>query len=219
MRVEMKGTSAFRYIDVELSPGEELIVEAGAMASMAAGIEMKAKLNGGFFRGLARKFLGSESLFVNHFTNHGSTPQRLVLSSQAPGDMRAHNLNGDSLCLEPGAYVCCTPGVTLGVRWAGFRSFIAQEGLFKLVVSGQGTVWYGGYGAFIEKEINGEYLVDTGHLVAYDPSLTMKIQLAGGIFGSFLGGEGFVTRLEGKGKAVLQTRSLSGLAAWLNPRI
>ena len=38
------------------------------------------------------------------------------------------------------------------------------------------------------------------------------------VFGSFLGGEGFVSRLEGSGKYIIQTRSLSGLASWINPR-
>lgn len=219
MKFDLKGSSAFRYLDVLLDPGDHLVVESGAMASMSAALEMTAKLNGGFFRGLARKFLGSESLFVDHFTNPSSKPEHLVLASQAPGDMRCVELHGGSLYLEPGAYICSTPGISLGVRWAGFTSFIAKEGLFKLVVSGEGTVWYGGYGAFVEREVHGEYLVDTGHLVAYDPTLTMKLQLAGGLFGSFFGGEGFVTRLEGNGKIVLQTRSLSGLADWMNPRI
>ena len=31
--------------------------------------------------------------------------------------------------------------------------------------------------------------------------------------------EGLVTRLEGYGDCVLQTRSLSGLAGWLNPKL
>lgn len=219
MHFDLKGSATFRYLDVLLDPGEELVVESGAMASMSAALELKAKLNGGFFRGLARQFLGDESLFINHFSNPSSQPQRLVLASAAPGEMRCHQLKGEELFLEPGAYICSTAGVKLGIRWAGLSSFLLKEGLFKLVVSGEGTVWYGAYGAFVEKEVRGEYLVDTGHIVAYDPSLRMKLQLAGGIFGSFFGGEGFVARLEGNGKAILQTRSISGLADWMNPRI
>ena len=67
--------------------------------------------------------------------------------------------------------------------------------------------------------MDGEYIVDTGHLVAYEPQLNLNIQLAGGLFGSLFGGEGFVSRLEGKGKIVIQTRSLSGLADWVNPML
>jgi len=55
--------------------------------------------------------------------------------------------------------------------------------------------------------------------VAYEPQMKLKIQLAGGLFSSLFSGEGFVTRIEGHGKIVVQTRSLSGLAGWLNPRL
>jgi len=128
-------------------------------------------------------------------------------------------LNGDSFCLQPGAFLACTEGVKVGLKWAGFVSFIAREGLFKTVVSGTGEVWYGAYGAILEREIDGEFIIDTSHLVAYDPSITLKLQLAGGIFSSFFGGEGLVTRVMGTGKVMIQTRSLSGLTGWLNPKL
>ncbi len=82
-----------------------------------------------------------------------------------------------------------------------------------------GKVWYGAYGELLEKDVEGEYIVDTAHLVSYQPHLKLKVQLAGGIFSSFFGGEGLVTRIQGTGKIVIQTRSLTGLANWLNPRI
>ena len=60
--------------------------------------------------------------------------------------------------------------------------------------------------------------MDDGHLVAYDPSLTLRIALAGGLTASLFSGEGFVTRVVGSGTVYIQTRSVRGLAAWLNPR-
>ena len=104
------------------------------------------------------------------------------------------------------------------MRWAGLVSFIAREGLFKLTVSGNGQVWYGAYGALIEKQVDGEYIVDTSHLVAYEPGIKLKLQLAGGLFSSFFSGEGLVTRVCGNGKIIVQSRSISGLTAWLNPK-
>jgi len=219
MKSDIKGSEAFRYLEFELEPGDLLVTEAGAMASMTAGLNLTAKFNGGLVKGLLRKYLGSESFFVNHFENNSNVPQRLVLTSSCPGDIRAIELKESSFCLEGGSYICSTPGVTLGLRYAGISSFIAREGLFKLVVSGTGTVWFGGYGAFIEKQITGEYIVDSGHLVAYEPQIKLKTQLSSGIIGSFTSGEGFVTRLEGSGKVWLQTRSLGGLAGWINPRL
>jgi uncharacterized protein (TIGR00266 family) len=219
MKSTLQGTNAFRYLEFDLDPGDTLMTESGAMASMSAELDLKAAFNGGLVRGLLRKYLGSESLFVNHFSNNSDKPQRLMLTSSSPGDIQSIELNNSSFCLEGGAYICSTPGVSLGLRYAGISSLIGREGLFKLEVSGTGTVWFGGYGAFIEKQINGEYIVDSGHLVAYEPQIKLRAQLSSGIFGSFFSGEGFVTRLEGTGKVWLQSRSLTGLAGWINPRL
>jgi uncharacterized protein (TIGR00266 family) len=204
---------------VDLEPGESITAEADAMASMSADLDLKAKFNGGFFSGLCKKFLGGESLFVNIFTNNTDGPRRVTLVQPTPGDMGVIELNGNSMCLQPGAYIASTPGVKLGLKWAGFASFLGKEGLFKLIVSGTGTVWYGAYGALLEKPVDGEFIVDTSHLVIYEPQLQLKVQLAGGLFGSFFGGEGLVTRVNGKGNVVIQTRSLEGLKSWLNPRL
>ena len=219
MRTETHGSPSFAYVQVELDPGESITAEADAMSSMAADLDMAARLNGGLLSGLCKKFLGGESLFVSEFTNNTRQPRQLTLVQGTPGDIRQVDLENGQLCLQPGAYICSTPGLKLGLKWAGFGSWIGREGLFKLEVSGTGTLWYGAYGGLLDKEVDGEYIVDTSHLVAYEPQMRLKVQLAGGLFASFLGGEGLVTRVEGKGRITIQTRSLSGLKGWLNPRI
>ena len=219
MNTIIEGRPSFAHMHVDLAPGESIIAESDAMASMSADLDMTAKFNGGFFSGLCKKFLGGESLFINEFKNNTDGPRRVTLVQPTPGDMGVIELNGNSLCLQPGAYIASTPGVKLGVKWAGFASFIGQEGLFKLVVSGTGTVWYGAYGALMPRAVDGEFIVDTSHLVTYEPQLKLKVQLAGGLFSSFFGGEGLVTCINGKGNIVIQTRSLDGLKSWLNPRL
>jgi uncharacterized protein (TIGR00266 family) len=219
MQAVVKGSPSFAYIEVDLGPGESVIAESDAMSSMAADLELKTSFNGGCISGLLKKFLGGESLFINTFTNRTNETRRLVLVQKTPGDIRQMELNGGSICLQPGAYVASTPGLKLGLSWGGIGSFLAKEGLFKLMISGTGTLWFGAYGGLVEKEIRGDYIVDTSHLVAYPPGMKLKTQLAGGIFSSLLGGEGLVTRVEGNGTIFLQTRSLSGLVGWLNPKI
>lgn len=219
MQARIEGGPAFAHIHVDLGPGESIIAESDAMASMAADLDMAARFNGGFLSGLAKKFLGGESLFINEFTNNTRESRRVTLVQQTPGDIREHKLSGGSICLQPGAYIASTPGLKLGVRYAGLASFIGGEGLFKLQVSGNGSLWYGAYGGLLEKTIQGQYIVDTSHLVSYGPELTLKVQLAGGLLSSLFGGEGLVTRVEGNGKIVIQTRSMDGLAGWLNPKL
>jgi uncharacterized protein (TIGR00266 family) len=219
MNTTIEGRPSFAHMHVDLDPGESIIAEADAMASMSADLDMTARFNGGLFSGLCKKFLGGESLFVNEFKNNTDGPRRVTLVQPTPGDMGVVELNGNSLCLQTGAYIASTPGVKLGLKWAGIASFIGKEGLFKLIVSGTGTVWYGAYGALLERTVDGEFIVDTSHLVTYEPQLKLKVQMAGGIFSSFFGGEGLVTRINGKGNIVIQTRSLDGLKSWLNPRL
>jgi uncharacterized protein (TIGR00266 family) len=219
MKATIEGRPSFAYLHVLINPGESIIAESDAMSSMSVDLDLVTKLNGGFFSALCKKYLGGESLFINQFTNNTDGQRRITLVQATPGDMGKLELNGNSYCLQPGAYIASTPGVKLGLKWAGIASFIGREGLFKLVVSGTGTVWYGAYGALLDRDIDGELIVDTSHLVTYEPQLKLKMQLAGGLFTSFFSGEGLVTRVQGKGRISIQTRSLQGLKSWLNPRI
>ncbi len=219
MKAEIKGGAAFSYLDVELEAGEQITAESDAMSSMSAELDMATRPNGSVMAAILKKFLGGETFFINRFSNNTGNNCKLTLVQPTPGEIRCAELNDESLCLQPGAFMAATEGVRLGLRYAGLTSWIAREGLFKLVVSGTGKVWYGAYGALLEREIDGEFIVDTSHLVAYDPSLRLKLQLAGGLFSSFFGGEGLVTRVEGKGKVIIQTRSISGLVSWINPKL
>ncbi len=189
------------------------------MASMAVEIDIQTKLNGNFFSALLKKFLGDESFFINEYKNISNSPKRITLTQATPGNIKEMELHNSSICLQPGAYIASSPGLHLGIRYAGIASFIAREGLFKLEVSGTGKLFYGAYGGIIEKEVVGEYIVDSGYLVAYEPHLKLSLRLAGGIISSILSGEGIVTKVTGNGKIQLQSRSIEGLASWINPHL
>ncbi len=219
MLVDIQGKPAFTHLQVALNPGEMLLTEADAMASMDAGLDIRATLVGGVTGALSRKFLTQESFFINEIVNTRDSTQRLIITKSTPGDILCLELNNQSFYLQPGAFVACTPSVRLSTHWAGVASFVNREGLFRQLATGTGRVWIGAFGALVDKEIDGEFIVDTAHLVAYEPGIKLKLQMAGGVFSSFFGGEGLVTRLSGKGRIILQTRSLPGLAGWLNARL
>ena len=217
MEIKIEGVPAFGYMHIDLAPGESFIAESDAMASMSAELEMKAKFNGGFFKGIGKKVFGGESLFVNEFSNPTQNTLRLTLTQGFPGDVMLMELQeGEKFYLQPGAYICSEPSVNLGMKWAGFHSWFGGEGLFRLAMTGHGKFIYGAFGGLLEKEIDGELIIDTDHLVAYPEGFEIKTQLAGSLISSFTSGEGFVMRVKGKGKVVIQTRSVSGLASWLN---
>ena len=219
MKCEIRYKPAFAAIFVTLNPGESITAEAGAMTSMDAQLSMKTQFSGGLFSGLLKNFFGGESLFVNTFTNNTQRPLSLVLTQSTIGDIARIDLRDREICCQPGAYIAHTPEVKMGVRWAGFKSWISGEGLFKLKLSGQGYVFFGAYGGLTEKRINGEFIVDSGHLVAYEPGIRMKIGLAGGLIGSMTSGEGLVNRLSGQGIIYLQSRSIDGLVKYLSSKL
>lgn len=219
MKYEIRYKPAFAAIFVTLNPGDRITAEAGAMTSMDAQLSMQTQFSGGLIPGLLKKFFGGESLFVNVFTNETQQPLTLVLTQSTIGDIERIDLSQGDICFQPGAYIAHTPGVKMGVQWAGFASWFAGEGLFKLKLTGGGRVFFGAYGGMTKKHVQGEFVVDSGHLVAYQPQIQMGIKLAGGLFGSVTSGEGLVNRLSGEGEIYLQSRSIDGLVRYLRPKL
>ncbi|MEK6262758.1 MAG: TIGR00266 family protein [Planctomycetota bacterium] len=217
MEATTRNRPSFANVLVQLEPGDKIIAEADAMASMSASVEMQTRWSGGMFGAILKRVFGGESLFVNEFSS--KEPAELVLTQGMPGDIECIELQGTSLFLQPGAFLACEPGVLLGLNWAGFASLIGGEGLFRLKVSGTGRVWFSAYGGIFTREITDEYIVDTGHLVGYEPTINIRVGMAGGIFSSFFSGEGLVTKVRGPGRIYMQSRNFSGLTAWMNAHI
>ncbi|MBX3426422.1 MAG: TIGR00266 family protein [Pirellulales bacterium] len=217
MQTEIRNRPSFANVLVQLDVGDRIVAEAGAMAMMSGSVAMTTRWSGGPLRAVLKRIFGSESLFVNEFTANG--PGELVLTQAVPGDIECLALAGTTLYLQPGAYLASDPDVKLELGWAGWRSFIVGEGLFRLKVSGQGRVWFGAYGGIFSREVDEEYIVDSGHLVAYEPTIQIRVGMAGGLLTSFFSGEGIVTRVRGPGRIYMQSRNFSALAAWTNSHL
>ena len=219
MNIAIEGNPSFSHVHVDLVPGESVVAESGAMQSMSAELDMKAVTNGGFISALGKRLFGGESFMVNRFTNKTSQPLRVTIAQDVPGQIVAEQLEGGrEISLQKGAYLGHTGNVRLKTSWAGFVSWFSGEGLVKLKASGDGTLLFGAYGAMMKRTVRGDLKVDDGHLVAYGPGLTLKLAMAGGLFSTLFGGEGLVTRVVGDGEVYIQTQSIKGLAAWLNPK-
>ncbi len=215
---ERLGSNSFTLLKVTLLPGQSITVEPGLMASQSANLSVETKMNGGILQALASKIFGGETFFINTYVNRSQKPAELYITQTAPGSMVQKDLTGESLFIEAGAFIAKTSGIKSSTVWAGLTSWIAGEGLFRLKYSGTGTIWFGSYGAVFEKEVHGDLIVDSGHLLSYPPEMKLSLKLAGGLFSSILSKEGFVLQLSGHGKVTLQTRSIKGLADWLNAR-
>jgi uncharacterized protein (TIGR00266 family) len=220
MDTRIEGRPSFAHLVCSLSPGETLTAEAGAMSHMDAHMQCRSRLAGGVFGALARRAFGGESMFVNDFSVE-ERPGSVTLTQGTPGDLACATLDGTAVLLQRGAFVACESSVAIGPSWAGFSSWMGGEGLFRLRARGQGRVWFAVYGGVDQRDLapGQELVVDSGHLVAYSPEVSLKAGLANGLFGSFFSGEGIVLRLRGPGRVWLQSRSFDSLVSWTNGHI
>jgi len=217
MKITLEHGPAFAWARVHLAAGETVQAEAGAMVSMSTTVEITTRMQGGFLGALARKVLTSESFFQNTFTA-ARGPGEVAFAPSLMGDIRVREMAGAEILLTSGAYLASDPGVELQTKWGGMKSFFAKEGLFLLRARGTGSLLFTCYGALVEVDVPGEgYVVDTGHVVAFEPSLDYEVQKVGGLKSAMFSGEGLVCRFSGRGKLWIQTRSLDAFLGTIIP--
>ena len=212
---EIDGMPSYGHLTVSLGPGDRIIAEGGSMAWMSEGVEVKARLLGGALRALARKMFGGESAFVGEYTH--PTGGSVTFSPAIPGDVIHRQLQDDSLILTGGAFMACTPDIRLRTKFGGLKALFSGEGAFVIECSGSGDLFFNTYGALIERDVEDGFTVDTGHVVAWEPTVEYSIRGMGGLKSTMLSGEGLAMRFSGRGKVFLQTRTLDSFANWLTP--
>jgi uncharacterized protein (TIGR00266 family) len=163
--------------------------------------------------------LGGESFFVNTF--RAGEPGELTLAPSLPGDICDLELRGQAIYVQSGSYIASSPEIEVDTKWGGAKTFFSREGLFLLKISGNGMVFISSYGAIheIELEIGQKYIVDTGHMVAFEEGVGYSVKKVGGLKSTLFSGEGLVCELTGPGKIMIQSRSEDAFLSWLIPRI
>ena len=195
---------------ITMAPKEELVAEAGAMVAMSPYMNVSTTLRrgkgGGILGGLKRMVAG-ESLFLSVFRS-GNSDAELFLAPKLMGDILAYQLKGTELVVQSTGYMASTPQVDIDLGFQGFKSLFSGESLFWLSMSGSGVVLLSAFGAIYEIDVAGEYVVDTGHIVAFEKALDFSISKVNQSWmGAFLGGEGLVCRFRGQGKVFCQTHN------------
>lgn len=210
---------SYALAKVQLGAGEEICAESGAMVSMSSSIEMKTSVKGGLFAGLKRSVLGGESFFINTF--RASAPGEVTFAPPLPGDIVNMKVSGTTMYAQSTAYLASSPELTVDTKWSGAKGFFAKEGPFLLKISGSGSLFLSSYGAIHEVVIPaGEsYVVDNGHMVAFDEGVNYKVKRVGGMKSTLFSGEGLVCEFTGPGRVFLQTRSEDAFLSWLIPHL
>lgn len=214
--VEHQG--AFALAVVNLQPEQSIAAEAGAMVSMSANIDLQSNLKGGVF-GALKRAVGGESAFVSTFTSRGG-PGEVTLAPGAPGGVAGIEMNNQTFMVQSSSYLAGDTSLNVDTKFGGAKAFFGGEGLFILQVSGTGLLLVASFGAIHRKMLRpGErYVVDTGHLVAWEGHMQYNLRkAASGFFKSFISGEGLVAEFTGPGELLMQTRNLAAFAGLLRP--
>ncbi|MDT5295345.1 MAG: hypothetical protein QOJ76_2225 [Acidobacteriota bacterium] len=209
---------AFALAVVTLNAEQSIQAESGAMVSMSANIELQSQMKGGVM-GALKRAVGGESAFVSTFTARGG-PGEVTLAPGSPGDIAAIEMSNQVFYVQSSSYLAGDAGLVVDTRWGGAKTFFGGEGLFVLQVSGTGLLLLSSFGAIHRKRLAaGErYVVDTGHLVAWEGTTRYTLRkAAAGFFRSMASGEGMVAEFSGPGELLIQTRNLAAFAGLMKP--
>jgi uncharacterized protein (TIGR00266 family) len=218
-----------QYVEVELDPNEATVAEAGGMMFMEDGIEMETifgdgsrQQKSGFMgalMGAGKRLLTGESLFMTVFLNRSTRRRTVVFGAPYPGKIIPVHLKdiGGVLIAQKDSFLAAAKGVSIGIAFQkrlGVGLF-GGEGFIMQRLEGDGWAFVHAGGTLTERTLApGETLrVDTGCIVALQPTVNYDIQYVGKIKTAFFGGEGlFFAALTGPGKVWLQSLPLSRLA-------
>jgi uncharacterized protein (TIGR00266 family) len=220
--------SEMQYVEVELDPMEAAVAEAGGMMYMEDGIEMETIFGDGSQQtsgvigsllGAGKRLLTGESLFTTVFLNRGQGKRHVAFGAPYPGKIIPVPLQeiGGELLAQKDAFLCAAKGVSLGIAFTKRfgAGLFGGEGFILQRLQGDGLAFVHAGGTIMERTLApGEQLrVDTGCIVAFQPSVAYDIQFVGKVKTALFGGEGlFFATLRGPGRVWLQSLPFSRLA-------
>jgi uncharacterized protein (TIGR00266 family) len=222
MQVELLNQPGNTAAKITLRPGEICTAESGAMLAMSSNIQITTtthkKQSGSFFKA-AKRLLSGESLFLNHFETRENTGE-VWLGTGLAGDMLVTQLDKENLIVQGGSFLASEQGIDIDMGWQGFKSLLSGENIFWLKLSGSGTAVLSSFGAIYPIEVNGDYIVDTGHIVAFNETLNFSITKAGKSWiQSIFGGEGMVCKFSGRGTVWCQSHNAKSFGSLLGPKL
>lgn len=219
-----------QFVEVELDPGESVIAEAGAMMYKDSIIDMNTIFGDGSVKsnqegflgklmGAGKRLLTGENLFMTVFMNNGHDKAKAAFAAPFPGNIIPVSLPqvGGTIICQKDSFLCAAKGVSVGIYFQRkiMTGLFGGEGFIMQKLEGDGLAFMHAGGTIVEGQLKpGEVLhVDTGCIVAFEPSVQFDIQQAGNIKTALFGGEGlFFATLQGPGKIWLQSLPFSRLA-------
>jgi uncharacterized protein (TIGR00266 family) len=221
--------SEMQFVDIELDPGESAVAEAGAMMYKDIVVQMETIFGDGSgtggssfmdkLMGAGKRLLTGESLFMTVFTHTGIGKAHVAFGAPYPGNIlpvKLSTVSGTLIC-QKDSFLCAAKGVSISIYFQRkiLTGLFGGEGFIMQKLDGNGMTFLHAGGTIMERRLApGEIIhVDTGCIVAFEPSVQFDIQQAGNIKTALFGGEGlFFAVLQGPGMIWLQSLPFSRLA-------
>jgi len=223
------------FLLVQLARGEKIYAESDSLLAMQDGVEVTGQARGGFLASIGRAITSGEDLFQQTLT---ATKDSIVMLSPAiPGDIKILELEyNKGYYLNDYAFFAADDNIVLETRMNQSigGALFSGDGFFILHAHGNGHLVINGLGSIEEIEINqesGDFIVDNGHLLAWEDGVTYETELVNASSGagffsrainSVTSGEGVMMRLKGNGKIYVASRNLDTFKAFIgklsNPR-
>lgn len=213
MQIEILDRGAFTSALVRLEPGERFQSESSAMFRASSNVDIDVTTRpkgaaGGVLGGLKRLVAG-DSFFLSTYATDDGAPGEVGLSPTLQGDVRRIAVTRESgwKCAG-GSYLGSDADLSLDLEFQGLKGLVSGERLFFVRVEGEGDLLVNAYGRISEVEVDGELVVDTGHVVAFETQLDYTLtKVSGSWVQSYLAGEGFVLHFRGRGKLLVQSHN------------
>ncbi len=224
MNIELLDRGPFSSALVQLAPGDEFVSESGAMYRASENVDVdvttRSRGKGGLLAGVKR-MLAKEHFFFSTYRLTDGRPGEVGLAPTHMGSVhRIDVLPGDAWLCAGGSYLASHPALQIDTQFQGLKGFLTGESISFVRVTGQGPLLVSAFGRIVEREVDGELIVDTGHVVAFTEGLTYSLDKIGGSWlQSWLSGEGIVLRFSGSGRILMQSHNPSEFGGLLGPKL
>ncbi|KAK0719569.1 tryptophan RNA-binding attenuator protein-like domain-containing protein [Lasiosphaeris hirsuta] len=197
-------------LTVQLAIGCPLDARSGAMIAMSPSIQLK-----GAYKFSMKKLVAGGEMTQSTYTG----PGELLLAPPMLGDITSLRLSGkEQWSVSHDGYLASTQNVVKDYKRQGIgKAMFSGEGLWVYKISGTGLLWLTSFGAIIRKDLaEGEkYIVDNGHLVAWNTKYILERVTSGGLISGFASGEGLVCKFTGPGTVFIQTRNAKAFSGYM----
>ncbi|ERT01663.1 uncharacterized protein SPSK_07407 [Sporothrix schenckii 1099-18] len=198
-------------LTIQLAIGCPLTAKPGVMIGMSPSITLK-----GAFKFSMKKLVAGGEISSSLFTG----PGELLLGPPMLGDITSIRLTGEGAwSVGHDGFLACTQGVVKEYKRQGLgKAMFSGEGLWVYKIRGIGLLWISSFGAIIKKDlVEGEkYIVDNGHLVAWNTKYILERVASGGIISGLASAEGLVCKFTGPGTVYIQTRNARAFSAFMS---